>query len=443
MTDDASTAGGTPDGDRDARLAALLSVEITTSESARAGLPGRVRIEPPEPANEKAPQDEDSDVATNARTWTGRLPWAVLVVLVVAGSGLVYAGTRLIRSSTKGEVLAPITDPTEPGFEALVDPSPTLVLLHDVGGALDSITVLTLATADGGGGGGVLLVPRRTVAQLPLDGDSPVEAVYDVDAPVLEADAVGLLLGAAIQEVAIVDDARWADLVAPVAPITIANPNELRMGDDVLFEAGEIELDEDDVGPYLRATVEGESDLARLFRHETFWTAWLDAVADDGSDFAVPGELDTGVGRFVRALARDGRAVESLPVQPSTSERFGTEPAFVPRVEQLRALIARFIPLPVSPGPGIRARLRVLNGTTDTTRAASVAGLLPPVGVEVTSVGNAARLDVEVTIIEYVGDEFRDEAEAVAEILGVGEVVEDTRPSDAVDITVTLGADHV
>ena len=30
----------------------------------------------------------------------------------------------------------------------------------------------------------------------------------------------------------------------------------------------------------------------------------------------------------------------------------------------------------------------------------------------------------------------------VAEILGVGEVFEEDRPSDTVDITVTLGADH-
>ncbi len=423
MTDDVSTAGDVPDDDRVARLAALLSVDIETSD-------------------ENAPRSEGPDATIDPRVGTVRLTWAVLAVLVLAGSGLVYAGTRLIRASTQGEVLAPIVDPTEPGFEALVDPSPTLVLLHDVDGALDSITVLTLATPDGGGGG-VLLVPRRTVTELPLDGDAPVESVYDVEAPLLQADAVGLLLGAAIQEFAIVDDARWVDLVAPVAPITIDNPNELQIEGEVRFEAGEIELTEDDVGPYLRATVEDESDLARLFRHEIFWAAWLDAVAGDGSDAGVPGELDTGVGRFVRALARDGGDVDSLPVQPATSERFGDEPSFVPRIDQLRALVARYVPLPVSPGPGIRARLRVLNGTTDTTKALSVAGTLPPAGVEVTSIGNAGELDVTRTTIEYAGDEFRDEAEAVAEILGVGEVVEDTRPSDAVDITVTLGVDHV
>ena len=44
-------------------------------------------------------------------------------------------------------------------------------------------------------------------------------------------DAVGQLLGVGIQESASVSDDRWADLVAPVAPIEIDNPNLLRGGD--------------------------------------------------------------------------------------------------------------------------------------------------------------------------------------------------------------------
>ncbi len=457
MTDDVSGVAGTTEDEREARLAALLSVDIDTAPArtelagtdiagtdiAGTDIAGTDIAAADEAASPDPEVDREAD-AGESRSRTGRWSWVALAVLMVAGCGLVYGGTRLIRASTEGEVLAPIVDPTEPGFEALVDPSPTLVLMHDVDGALDSITVLSLASPDGGGGG-VLLVPRRTITQLPLEDERPVGSAYEATTPTSEADAVGFLVGSGVQELAVVDDARWADLVGPVAPITIDNPNELRVDDEVRFAAGAIDLAAEDVGPYLRSTVEGESDLARLFRHQTFWNAWLDGVAVDGSDAAVPGELDSGVGRFVRSLARDGNEIETLPVQPSTAERFGDEPTFVPRAAELRALIDRLIPLPVSPGPGIRARLRVLNGTTDTSKAMSVAGMLPPAGVEVTLVGNAGNLDVVATTIEYTGDEFQDEAEAVAEILGidVGAVVEDTRPSDAVDITVTLGADHV
>lgn len=454
MTDDVPGAGGTPEPDRSARLAALLSVDLTTLEARERRLPA-----PPDDGRDTEPEDDPDtgpavpDDATEPeraeppppgrRGGVGRWSWAALVVLLAVGAGLVYGGTRLIRSSTEGEVLAPIVDPAAPGYEAIVDASPTLALFHESDGALDSITVLSLASPDGGGGG-VVLVPRQTLTGPPSEPGSPVGEAYTSSAPSEGADAVGSVVGAAMQQVAVVDDARWADLVAPVAPITIQNPNELRVGDEVRFPAGEVALAADDVGPYLRATVDGESDLARLFRHELFWTAWLAAVADDDSDAAVPGELDSGVGYFVRSLAREGSEVDTLPVEPISAAEGAVE-TFSPDADQVRALMDRVIPLPKSPAPGVRARARVLNGTDDTSDAMSVAGRLPPAGVEVTIVGNATELDADETVIEYAGEEFRDEAEAVAEILGVGAdaVIPDSRPSDAVDITVTLGPDHV
>ncbi len=428
--------------DRAARLAALLSVTIGSERDPEQD---DVAAE----IGARAPAEVHTEPAPT-RGGVGRVSWALLAVLVLAGSGLAYTGTRLLRSSTTGEVLAPVVDPAAPGYEALVDPSPTLVVQHDVDGELDSLTVLSLATPDGDGGG-VLFVPTRTLAELPMLGETTVDAVYDPARPQVQADAVGHLLGVGMQESALVSDARWSDLVAPVAPIEIDNPNEIVEDGEVRFEAGEIELEAADVGPYLRATVEGESDLARLFRHETFWSAWLDAVGADGSDGAVPGELDSGIGRFVRALARTEHDVDTLPVEAVPGEAVAIDeaaegavdaPLFVPRSDQMRALVDRLVPLPLSPAPGVRARVRILNGTQDTDEAADVAGRLPPAGVSVSIVGNATTLDVEETTIEYVGEEFRDEAEAIASILGVGSVVEDTRPSDAVDITVTLGADH-
>ena len=215
------------------------------------------------------------------------------MALIVSGVALAYVGTRIVRNSTEGRVVTPIDDPSAPGFEALVDPTPTLVVLHDTGGIIDAITVLTLPDPDGGGGG-VLMVPTRTIHELPVFDVNPIEYAYDLGDPAFQADVVGRLLGAAMLESTVVDTSRWADLVAPVAPLGLDNPNELVVDGEVRFPAGEIELGAADIGPYLEATVEGESDLARLFRHETFWTAWIDAVAADGTDAAVPGELDHG-----------------------------------------------------------------------------------------------------------------------------------------------------
>ncbi|MDZ7673880.1 MAG: LCP family protein [Acidimicrobiales bacterium] len=455
LPDDQSRDDADADADRAARLAALLSVDISPRSGPSVDDVGAVEVEvatddveTADALGELATPVGTGDAATTGAPetrsgpsrWQRVLAGTVLVVLLGIGVALAYAGTRIVRSSTEGEVLTPVDDPEAPGYEAVVDPTATMVVMHDVDGLIDAITVLTLPDPDGTGGG-VLMVPARTVADVPLYDESPLEIAYDLGDPDLQTQAVGELLGAAMLESTVVDAERWADLVAPVAPLEIDNPNELSIDGEVRFPPGPIELEAEDVGPYLHATLDGESDLARLFRHELFWQAWLDAVAADGSPEAVPGELQSGIGRFVRTLAPGRIVIETLPVQPAAPGRFGDAPAFVPRADRMENLVSRMIPFPRSPADGERARVRVLNGTTDTSVAASIAADLPPAGVEVVIVGNAASLDVEQTTIAHFGEEYRDEAEEIADILGAGRVVEEDRPSDSADITVTLGAD--
>ena len=471
MTDDAATPGGRgeaagdereadsgadPEAARAARLAALLSVDIRSipgqdEERARRGpTADALQVDPADagrtPDDEAAEVDHDAEstpvvAAGGARSAHSRGWFAILIVLLIGGVGLAYAGSRLIRSSTEGEVLTPIDDPSAPGYEALVDPTPTLVLLQDVNGALDSITVLTLPDP-GGGGGGVLMIPTRTVTEVPIFGESPVAIAYNFGDSQIATEVIGKLIGTGLGDSAVVDAARWADLVAPVAPITIDNPNALSVDGEVRFPVGQIQLQPADVGPYLEAKVDGETDLARLFRQQVFWSAWLDAVAANGTAAAVPGELDTGIGRFVRSLAAGQRSISTLPVKAAPPGEFGDEEAFVPQPAKDAELVDQLVPFPVSPAPGARARLRLLNGTPDTSVATTVAADLPPAGVQVVLIGNAASLDHATTTVRYIGAEFRDAALAVADILGVGEVTEDNRPSETADITVTLGADY-
>ena len=481
MTDDrpAGGADGADDPSEDeraARLAALLSVDIAlparghVPEGSGAGVDETFRAFPaaergdaaPEPvdtplvpAPERGPRPEEvesagGDAAPSGkaapappadRGWRNAAWFGALAVLIIAGMVLAYVGSEIVRDSTEGEIVSQEIDPSSPGYEALVEATPTLVLFHESGEGLESVTVLTLPDP-AGSGGGVILVPSRTVVDLPIFGEGPVEIAYDLGDPRVGAEGVGLLLGAAMSERVVVDDARWADLVGPVAPVILENPNELEVDGEVRFPLGRIALGPEDVGPYLSATVEGESDLARLFRHQLFWEAWLSAVRSDGSLGAVPGEVESGIGRFVRTIAAGDAIIETLPVDPAVEGAHGDEPAFLPDGPAVAGLVRTLVPFPVAPAPGLRARVRVLNGTRDLDEAASVAADLTPAGVQIVLVGNAASLDIEETTVSYSGDEYRDDAERIVEILGVGEVVEDDRPSDAVDITVTLGADH-
>lgn len=424
VADEADGAGADGTDEREARLQALLSVRLDRTGEQPAVAPARPAAAP----------SRTIGIGTV-------LAVAVLLGLFATGAGLVYAGQRIIRSSTEGEVLAEQTDPAAPGYEALVSPTPTMLVVHDVEGTVESLAVLTLPNP-GGGGGGVVLVPTRTVSDMPIFGYAPIEAAYDLGTAEVQAEVVGDVLGAGIGEAVVVDADRWAGLVAPVAPLTVDNPDALEIDGEVRFAAGEIELEAEDVGPYLAARADDESDLARLFRHETFWTAWLAAVAEAGTPDAVPGELEGGIGRYVRELAAGRAVVETLPVDATTVEGFDDEPTFLPEDDAVAALVAELVPFPRSPRPGVRERVRILNGTADLDAARTLAPALPPVGVEVVIVGNGIDLDQETTTIAYVNPAHEDAAEDIRDLLGVGEVLVDPRPSDVVDITVTLGADH-
>ncbi len=420
--------------DREARLRQLLSVDVDHTADGGDRPPSSSGRRPSPASTPPARR------ATRLRTQQ-TVSAAILIVLFALGGGLVWAGATVIRSSTEGDVVTDVQDPTAPGYEAILDPTPTLAVLHDLDGTIDSITVLTLPDPDGGGGG-VIFVPTRVVVDIPVLGTAPIEAAYDMGTASVQADAVGDLLNAAIQETAVVDADRWAGLVAPVAPLHIDNPDNLEVDGEVVFPVGDIALEADQVAQYLELRVPGESDLARLYRHQLVWQAWIQAVAASDRPDAVPGELSSGIGRFVRTLSQGPTVYETLPVTESASDEFGDEPTFQADVEGIADLVARLIPFPASPRPGVRPRVRVLNGTSDTSVAQTVAPQLPPAGVEVVMVGNASSLDHEGTTIAYVLPEHRDDAEAVRDALGYGEVIEDPRPSDVADITVTLGADH-
>ena len=54
-----------------------------------------------------------------------------MVVALGASLVLSYVGVRTVRSSKAGRIVSTVTDPAAPGFEAFVEPTPTLVVLHD------------------------------------------------------------------------------------------------------------------------------------------------------------------------------------------------------------------------------------------------------------------------------------------------------------------------
>src|SRR6186997_139890 len=76
---------------------------------------------------------------------------SLLTLAAVAALALSYVGIKTVRSSRAGQVVSTVSDPAAPGFEALLEPTPTLALLHVQDGQLESMTVLALSSGDVGG----------------------------------------------------------------------------------------------------------------------------------------------------------------------------------------------------------------------------------------------------------------------------------------------------
>ena len=399
-----------------------------------------------------------------------------LGVLITLGVALVAVGWAQVRDSTPGTYVDSSRSPTEPGYVALVEPTPTMLVASlDADGELSGVAVLALHTDDEGGA--VLVIPTATLTPVApeetttsssAEGDATTSAedgttssstegaslgLDDADTTSLGAaytagglDAVvtqvELLLNVAIHESVELDDAGWASLVAPVNPVTVELDDAV--GD---WSAGEIALTAEEIGPFLAARNDDESELARLARQELMWRAWLPEVTEAGAT-AVPGEADVGIGRFVLGLAAGDAVVSSLPVQEA-DDSGPDEEQFVAVQAMMVPLVAQEIPYPQEPTPGSRIRVRLLNGTGEEDLAIHAAAPLVAANAEIAVTGNATSFQEPQTRLVYATPQQREVAEQLQAALGIGVVEEEqsdegippTEEGDRIDVTVILGAD--
>lgn len=355
---------------------------------------------------------------------------AALVACIVAAGALTVLGVATLRDSRAGRTVTSAS-PDEPGFEGFLEPTPTLAVTYVHDGLLEAVAVLSLGSDEGGGG--LLLVPPDTEVGSGEAGTLAIAQAFGGGEPEQMRAIVENVAGVGIGELVQVDDARWAELVAPVAPLAIDNPDALPG-----FPRGTIELAADEVGAYLRARARGESDLARLARHEVFWDAWLAAVAQAGPT-SVPGELDTGLSRFVRGLAAGPHQTQALPVEERTSAT--GDAVFAVDAAARSALVVSLVPYPTGTSNAPRTLVRLLDGTGDRDHVTRVAPSVVASDSSIVVVGNADRFDYETTQIRYHQPEQKQAAERLRRDLGAGEVIEDVRPIDSFDVTIVLGSD--
>ena len=299
-----------------------------------------------------------------------------------------------------------------------------------------------LALEPGDAGGSVALVPGAILVTDATGAEQTLDTVYADRGADAAAQALGNVVTVAINETVEVDEATWTQFVEPVGPVTVHV-------DDPVGEwpAGDVVLPPEDVGRFLAARAADEPDLARVERQQAFWTAWLPLVRDAG-ERALPGEVETGVGRFVRVIAAGDGGAEPIPVlREDTAEGV----RYRPEVGRLGQFVSVTIPYPTSPAPGVRIRVRLLNGTGDPDLTERAARVLVAGGAEIAVVGNAATLTEAETRFVHVGELHAAQALWLQTSLAVGRLepvgsgqpgaAADDDTDDDIDVTVILGQD--
>lgn len=371
-----------------------------------------------------------------------RAAFAALSVLLVA-SIPVLAGTgyRLVTESTDGKLGASGTAPTEPGYEELVESTPTaLVVQTAADGSLVGVTFMALGATDGGGS--VVFLPVETLLADPAFGITKLASSFEIDrtrpeAASIAAQEVGKILNVGIDEVIELDDQGWSNVVAPVAPFTIDNLDTLDV-DGLALETGTVSLGADLVGRYLGARQVGEDELARIARQEQVWRGWLQAVASSELTDAVPGESSSGMGLFARTLAEGPVAYSALPGETET----GTASGYRPSQDAVVALVADTVPAPDPGTPGSRRTVRLLNGVEAGPIPVGLSRRIASLGGSVTVVGNGPSFGRDETSIVFANPDQEGYANVLKTALGAtGSVRLDREAPDNLDITVVLGSD--
>lgn len=371
--------------------------------------------------------------------WAWALPFTMLVLAAGVPFFVWYAADAIV-TSTDGTITQRITDPAAAGYEVAVVASPSyLVLGLDPEGELDHVALMSVAANDEGGT--VLLLPAETLVEPNLR----LLDVHRADGEDGVRRAASQLLQIGIDAMSVLDEESWRTLLEPVGPVPVEITEDLVRpapdgsgGTEIRWRAGSTTVAPEEVSTFLGWVNRGEDRFNRLRRQEAFWTAWLAAVAASDDPGVVPGEIDAGIGRFVR-----GAAVDPVVITPSaTAVDIGRGPAFELDVEELRDTAVAMVPFPLPPEDSDRPRVRLLDGAGGLDVAANYGAALVRAGAQIVIIGNAQRFGGESTVVVYHDERFAEDAAALADAVGTNEVYLEDLEEPVVDITVIIGEDQ-
>ena len=340
------------------------------------------------------------------------------LILAMSVPFLAIGGYHALLNSQAGRF---VEQPGEgdPGWRALVDPSPLAAVVEIEQERITGIALLA-GTIDESAGGTVILVPGTlTIDGLPLAEREP-------------ADAVAALSGALRLRVTTIepmDGSRWAGLLGD-KQYEVSNPDPIvdDAGQPVLA-VGPALIGGDNASVFLGRTAPGADPITLMFRRQLFWSAVLadpPMSRSPGSDDPLLEPLEVVTGPAARVV--------DLPLVEVGSE-------LQPDLDASEALIRAVVPVPAGANPGDRLRVRVIDRTGEADLPA-IAAEVASTGSEVIEIGNAQEFDGGLTHLVVPTGLDDPGISELASLTGATTVHDDEVDADPV-VTLLIGTDFV
>lgn len=367
----------------------------------------------------------------------------VFLILLAAVPALGWAGKERLLDSKGGTVVDATRSSGDPGYRVLVDPTQTaLVIQRDPDGDVVATTLLALGM--GQTGGTVLQIPMDTALRVPQYTLDRLAQVAENASTELFVRSVEDRLNVAVGSTIELDDERLAELVSPVAPLTVDIPDPVVLDSGESYDSGPVTLEADDLGPFLRATSES-SEIAGLERNSLVWEAWLDAIGSSDTSDSV-GPATTGIGPFLRTLSAGEPVVETLDVEEDTDVTNDDPTYVIPLVPApgFDEQIIDAVPFPRSPALGRRYNLTLLNGVDGEELPRELMHDLILRGAALTYLGNAEEFGQDTTTVRYSNEGWEELADLAGQTLGGAEVSQMTAAqaeAEGEDVVITVGQD--
>ncbi len=331
-------------------------------------------------------------------------------VLVASVPFIGWQGFDALLDSRAGTFVEGPT-PTDPGWEAFVDPSPVSLVVEVDRGVVTGAVLVAQPEAERAGGAVVLIPGDLLIAGVGLSEMLPAQVGSAL------ADELDLAIGATF----VADEAGWSETLAG-GTWTIRNPDPVPADDgSVLIEVGSVDLVFDDVAPFVGRPAEGAVFESLMVRRELWWSALVES----------PPAADEPLAVLIAAVADGPFVIDVIPTEVGPSGRLLD-------LDATGELIAEIVPFPAGAEPGDRIQVRVLARSLDVDLE-DEARALGQAGFEIIGIGNGPVFDEgATTVIVPIGFDDDRIDDLVAQV-GADTVRVDESDVDSEIVTVLIG----